>query len=135
MSSSPDRLSRRRLARQALLAAPPCALAAQLVDQPPLRGGEEPAARIRRHANARPLQRRLEERLLHGVLARVEPTVAADERPEGAGRQPAQLLLDAHISAPPGVITGRTSIPIQRASGHVAATSSARSSESQSIMQ
>ena len=45
------------------------------------------------------------------------------------------LLLDGHISSPAGVITGRTSIPIQRASGHVAATSSARSSESQSIMQ
>ena len=129
------RLARRRLARQALLAPVPCTLAAQLVDQPPVRGGEEPAARIGRHAVARPLQRRVEERLLHGVLARVEPSVAADERPEDARRQPAQLLLDAHISSPPGVITGRTSIPIQRASGHVAATSSARSSESQSIMQ
>ena len=116
-------------------AAASCTLAAQLVDQPPVRGGEEPAARIGRHAVARPLQRRVEERLLHGVLARVEPSVAAHERPEDARRQPAQLLLDAHISSPPGVITGRTSIPIQRASGHIAATSSARSSESQSIMQ
>jgi hypothetical protein len=56
------RLARRRLARQALLAAAPCTLAAQLVDQPPVRGGEEPAARIGRHAVARPLQRRVEER-------------------------------------------------------------------------
>jgi hypothetical protein len=59
------RLARRRLARLALLAVAPCALAAQLVDQPPLRGGEQPAARIGRHAVARPLQRRVEQRVLH----------------------------------------------------------------------
>jgi hypothetical protein len=68
-----------------LLAPPAGALAAELVDEPPRRDGDEPAARVLRHADERPARRRGDERLLHGVLGQVEAAVAAHERAEHLG--------------------------------------------------
>ena len=86
----------------------------------------------------RPLDRRGEQRLLHGVLARVEAPVPADEDAEDLRRQGAQqvdvVVGRAHISAPAVSISGRTSSGEKRALGHRNAISAARSALSQSTI-
>ena len=71
--------------------------------------------------SSRPLDRRGEQRLLHGVLARVEAPVAADEHAEDLRRQRAQqvhvVVGRAHISAPAASMSGRTSSGVKRALG------------------
>ena len=64
-----------------------------LVDQPPGGDGDQPAARVVRHAVGGPLRGRGQQRLLDGVLARVELAVAADQRAEDLRRQLAQQVL------------------------------------------
>ena len=90
------------------------------------------------HALRRPLDRGGEQRLLHGVLARVEAPVAADEDAQDLRRQRPQqvdvVVGRAHISAPAVSISGRTSSGEKRALGQRRAISAARSALSQSTM-
>jgi hypothetical protein len=92
----------RRLARAAdleegfgLLASAPSALAPPAVDQAPRRGGHEPRPGMVGHALLRPLRRRREQRLLHGILRGVELPVPAHQRAEDLRRELAQQILDA----------------------------------------
>ena len=121
-----------------VLAPPARLLAAQLVGQPARGDGDEPGPRALGHALLRPLDRRGEQRLLHGVLARVEAPVPADEDAEDLRRQRAQqvdvVVGRAHISAPAVSISGRTSSGEKRALGHRNAISAARSALSQSTI-
>jgi hypothetical protein len=71
------------------------ALAAPPVDQPPGGHRDEPGSRALGHALLGPLRRGGEQRLLHGVLARVEPVVPTDEHAEDLRRELAQQVLDA----------------------------------------
>ena len=86
----------------------------------------------------RPLHRGRQQRLLHGVLARVELAVAADQHAEDLRRQAAQQVhvggVGAHISAPLVSMSGRTSSGVKRALGQRRAISAARSTLSQSTM-
>ena len=93
-----------RLARAAhvergggLLAVPAGAFAPPSVDQPPVRHGREPRARALGDAVLAPLLRRGEQRLLHGILARVELPVPPHERAEDLRRELAQQVLDAGV--------------------------------------
>ena len=129
----------RRLQRgDGLLPAPPRALAAPLVDQPPLGDGQQPRARVVRHALVRPLQRRGEQRLLHRVLARVELPVPAYQHAEDLRRELAQQVLDPAVrrhtsgGASP---TWRTSIGSWMNATTREAISSARASFSTSTIQ
>src|SRR5258707_12406178 len=115
-------------------------IAAHLVDQPQGGSGDQPAAGVARHALGRPSGGRGEARLLHGVLALLELTVAADQHAEDLRRELAQQVLGRvagpHASSVPSEnMTGRTSMarPPILASGMCAASSSARSLLSQSI--
>src|SRR5262245_26571014 len=85
---------RRLLPGDELLAVPPRPLAPPLVDQPPGRRLHEPAARLHGHAVQGPARRRGEQRLLDGVLGRVEVAVPAHEDAEDLRRQLAQQVLD-----------------------------------------
>src|SRR6266516_4284784 len=85
---------------------------------PPAGGhGDQPARRVGGHALGRPLRRRAQQRLLHGVLAGVEAAVAPDQHAQDPWRQLAQQLLDpgggahnAHNSSQGRTsMTGRTS--------------------------
>ena len=81
--------------RDLFLATTAGALAAPPVDQPPGGHRDEPGSRVLGHALLGPLRRGGEQRLLHGVLARVEPAVPTDERAEDLRRELAQQVLDA----------------------------------------
>src|SRR5437764_748406 len=70
-------------------------LAPELVDQPSGRRGHEPGPWVVGNSLGGPLPRRGEERLLHGVLGRVELTVAPHQRAEDLRRNLAQQVLDA----------------------------------------
>ena len=83
-------------------------LAAPLVGEPPRRDGQQPAARVVRDAVGRPLNGRGEERLLDGVLGRVEGSVPADERTEDLRRKLAQQALDPGVVGP-GTTAGHIS--------------------------
>ena len=116
-------------------------IGADLVDQSACRDGDQPAARIIRYAVGRPLVGRGQQPLLDGVLARVELSVASNERAEDLRRQAAQQALDVlcarrcHMSCPPpAFMIGRTSIAANRALGHRDAISVARSGVSQSTI-
>ena len=89
-----DLRRRRLLQRRQALAVPPGPFAAPLVDQPPLGGLDQPAARLRRNTVSRPVQGGREQRLLDGVLGGVEVAVPANERAEDLRRQLAQQVLD-----------------------------------------
>ena len=93
------------------------------------------------HAFRRPLHGRGEQRLLHGVLARVELAVPAHEHGQDPRRERAQQVLDRpgtrhHMSNPASNMIGRTSIerPLNFASGICCASSTARSLDSTSTM-
>ena len=97
--AAPSRLSR---CRRDCVASP-------LVDQPPLGGLDQPAARLLRNAVSRPVHGGREQRLLDGVLGGVEVAVPAHERAEDLRRQLAQQVLDArrHVQrSPPAVLAG-----------------------------
>src|SRR5438093_13639393 len=70
------------------------ALAAPLVDQPPVGDRDQPRAGIVGNTVLRPTHGRREQRLLHGVLAGVEPTMPTDQRAEDLRRELAQQVLD-----------------------------------------
>ena len=127
-----------RLGRGRVLAPAAGLLAAQLVGQAPRRDGDEPGARALGHALLGPLDGRGQERLLHGVLARVEAPVAPHEHAEDLRRQRPQqldvLVGRPHISAPAASMSGRTSSGVKRALGQRSAISAARSALSQSTM-
>ena len=78
---------RRLLDERGLLAAGPRRLGPQRVDQPPGGDGDQPAARIVRHALSRPLLRGRDQRLLGGVLSEVEAAVAPGDGGEDLGRE------------------------------------------------
>ena len=116
-------------------------IGADLVDQSVCRDGDQPAARVIRNAVGRPLVGRGQQRLLDGVLARVELSVAPNERAEDLRRPAAQQALDVlcarrgHMSCPPpAFMIARTSIAANRALGHRDAISVARSGVSQSTI-
>jgi len=96
-----------------LLALSPRPLTAQLVDEAARGDGDEPRPWVLRDTLLRPLQRPCEQRLLHGVLAGVEPAVAANEHAEDLRRERAQLVLDlspsGHTSEAVMCMIGRTS--------------------------
>ena len=81
------------LLRRIVLAPAPGALAADVIGHPPRRDLNQPAARIVGHPVARPLRRRGDERLLHGVLGRGEITVAPHRRAQHLRRELAEQLL------------------------------------------
>jgi hypothetical protein len=76
---------------------PPARLAAQPVDGMVAGGRGDPAARVGRHALARPPAQGDRERLLHGVLGEVDVT----EDPDQGGHRLAGLLAEdpAHLGA------------------------------------
>jgi len=76
------------------LALPACVLAAVVVDQPPLGRLDQPAARLLRNAVPRPVLGGGDERLLNGILGRVEIAEPAGEHAEDLRRQLAQQALD-----------------------------------------
>ena len=76
------------------LAPPPGRLAAPLVGEPPPGDRDQPPGGLVRHAVGRPLHGRGQQRLLHGVLARVELAVPAHEHGEDPRRERAQQVLD-----------------------------------------
>jgi len=90
-----EQLRLRRRGEDRVLAAAPRTVAAELVDQDAGRDRQQPGARALRDPVLGPVLRRLEQRLLGGVLAGVELAVAARERAEDLRRQLAQQVLDA----------------------------------------
>ena len=72
----------------------PRLLAAHVVDQAATRGALQPPARVRRDALARPVIGGGDERLLDGVLGRVEIARAVGERAEDLRREGAEQVLD-----------------------------------------
>jgi hypothetical protein len=129
----------RHLKRRRRLPPPPRVITADLVDEPPGRDCQQPAARVVRHALGRPLHRGGEDGLLHGVLAPLELALPADQRAEDLLRELTQQVLEGgrgHASnCPSANMTCRTSTPRPSiaASGICAASSIARSLLSQSI--
>ena len=83
-----------------------------LVDQPPRRRLDQPAARLLRNAVTRPAQSRGEQRLLDGVLGRVEIAEPANQRAEDLRRELAQQVLDAarHVQRGPSAVWRYASI-------------------------
>ncbi|OIJ90076.1 hypothetical protein BIV25_32790 [Streptomyces sp. MUSC 14] len=69
-------------------------VAAQLVDEPPGRDRRQPAARVVRHSLGRPLHGGGEDGLLYGVLAALEPAVAAHQRAEDPRGEVTEQVLD-----------------------------------------
>ena len=127
-----------------LLAPAPGLLAAQVVEHPPVRDLDEPAARVVRQPVARPLLGGRDQRLLDGVLRGGEVVVAAQQRAEDLRREVAQQVLDRSVMRPAGGadMTCRTSIgrfsctpPGPGAAEIAAAISIARSRLSTSITQ
>ena len=80
----------------------PGPFASPLVDEAVLGGREEPAVRRRRDALAGPVVGRRDERLLDGVVRRVEVARSPGERAEDPRRQVAQQVLDAGPGDVPG---------------------------------
>jgi hypothetical protein len=85
-------------------------VAAHRVDESPLGNGQQPAEWPLRHLA--PHEVRLEERLLHGILAAAEVAMAADEHTQHAWSLLTQLALDrevrTHRCSP--LISGHSSI-------------------------
>ena len=74
------------------------ALAPPFVDQPARGDRQQPRSRVGRNTFGGPLQRRGEERLLDGILARAELTVPPRERAEDLRRELTQHILDARLN-------------------------------------
>ena len=74
-------------------------LAAHVIGHAPQRHVDQPAARIVRHAVARPLRGRGDQRLLHGVLARGEVAEPPQHRAEHLRREIAQQVLGSTVAA------------------------------------
>ena len=94
-----------------------------------------------RYAVVRPLLGRGQQRLLDGVLARVELAVASDERAEDLRRQTAQQALDVLRARPVSHVLPAADVHdrpdlhrANRALGHRDAISVARSGVSQSTI-
>ncbi|GFJ83967.1 hypothetical protein Phou_081470 [Phytohabitans houttuyneae] len=85
------------------------AVRAPTVDQGAAGDGQQPGARPVGQALGRPLSGGGEQRLLHGVLARVELAVPARERAENPRRELTQQILDTGPAGHPSMIR-RTSI-------------------------
>lgn len=124
--------------RGALLPVAPGAHAAPLVDQAPGGDGRKARARMLGNARPRPLERRGEQGLLHGVLAGVEAPVPPHERAENLRGELAQQVLDAGLS--PQTSGGpsamrRTSIGAWTKSTTRVAIATARASSSTSTIQ
>src|SRR5260221_362546 len=81
--------------RETFLAMPPSALATPFVHQPTRRDGLQPRSRIVRDALLRPLQCRCQERLLDGILARVELAMSPRQGTEDLRRELAQQVPSA----------------------------------------
>src|SRR5512132_1284470 len=77
-----------------LLPAPASLRTAQLVDQPPRRDPDQPAAGVVRGTGHRPLLRGGEQRLLNRVLGGIEVAVPPHERAEDLRRKLAQQVPD-----------------------------------------
>ena len=130
----------RRPAGDGVLPALPGLLAAQQVGQPARGDADQPGQRVVRPPLAGPLRRGREQRLLHGVLARVEATVAAHERAEDLRREPAQQVLGYGwrnhwmSSNPPAIGRMSTYSPLASGFTRPAAISVARSKLAQSTI-
>ena len=104
--------------RRQMLALAPGGLAADVIDHPPRRHLDQPAARVVGHSVARPLLRGREQRLLHRILRGGEVAVAADHGAEHLRREVAQELFGVVIegrsahgsSGGKPLITSRTSM-------------------------
>ena len=134
MSSPSSVATRRRLRLHHLLAALPGDLAAAGVDEPPRRDRGQPRARVARRVLG-PHPQRLQQRLLERVLGGVEVLAPPDHAREHVRDERAQRALVDHD------MISRTSIhsyigsrPGRAAEETYAATSSARSCDSTSIM-
>ena len=124
--------------RGGLLATPPRALGAPLVDQASRGNCHQPRTRVVGDTSFGPLLRRSEERLLHCVLTCVELAVTPHERTEDLRRKLAQQILDSRVRAQKSggaSITRRTSIGTLTKSTMREAISMARSSFSTSTIQ
>jgi hypothetical protein len=75
----------------------PSTLAALLLDETPRCHGEQPGAGIHRGALGTPLDSRVDQRLLDGVLACVELAVAAHERPEDLRREAVKQVVELQL--------------------------------------
>lgn len=123
----------------AVLPGPPGRVAAEPVDHPMPRHGGQPGQRVARPMR-RPLPHGLQDRLLYGVLARLELAgpAAAQQPAEDLRTQRAQQVLDrgrrVQSADSTADITGRTSMaqPSIRASGSCCASTTARSRDSTS---
>ena len=100
-----------------MLALPPGALAADVIDHPARRHLDQPAARVVGHPVARPLLRGRKQRFLHRIFRGREVAVAADHRAEHLRREVAQQVFGGWIEARlghsmsgGGLITSRTSM-------------------------
>jgi hypothetical protein len=83
-----------RVERRGGFAAAAGAVGAPRVDPCPTGHGQQPRSRPIRYSFGWPLQRRREQRLLHGVLVGVELTVPADQRAQDLRRELAQQVLN-----------------------------------------
>ena len=98
------------------LAIRPCLLAPALVDEPPAGRPLQPRPRVLRDAFARPMIGRRDQRLLDGVLGRVEVARLASERADDLRRKVAQQVLDVGgigdhaLRAPPPAVSSHSSI-------------------------
>jgi hypothetical protein len=75
----------------------PDAVGAPPVDQRAAGHGQQPGARPVGYAVSQPLHRGGEQRLLYGILTRVELAVPAHQRAEDLRRVQAQQVLDARL--------------------------------------
>jgi hypothetical protein len=77
----------------------PCGLAPSLVDESPLGGPDEPCGGPLGHAVAGPVVRGGDERLLDGVLGRIEITTPPSDDAEDLRRKIAEQVLDGRRAA------------------------------------
>jgi hypothetical protein len=80
-------------------------LAAAVIDEAAFGGANEPPARIRRHAVSRPVVSGGDQRLLDGILGRIEVARAPGQDGEDLRRQVAQQVLGQVVAqrTPPAV--------------------------------
>src|SRR4029453_17202826 len=83
--------------RNGVLPASASLLAAQQIGEPAGGDCDQPALRVVRQTLTRPLRRRREHGLLHGILGNVEVTVTAYHSAESLRRQLAQQVLNINL--------------------------------------